>query len=305
MTDIAAPVHCHLLPLMRRHNRVHWNAAAPFANLQAHLLSMLEEWTPLPTDLCALVLEWVGEKLDACLPLPAGRAQVQVPDAWHARRGALQLRAGAAEASSQLPFRGGGFLELQGPLFDEESRDSEHMAWYVLRTVVSPTLRAQRIVYHDKKLIRAPWSAEAASSSSEDEGTCSQAKRRRVDKSIDPRWSIHQQAFAYYQVLPFGVNLLRDPSHADAIGLVSGVCLLFGSQEQLDPVGGSATYSVKEAALTRPDHLVTAYFRPPGVCEWNGGRCSRHAADRCVHVCCSAAHCAASARWRPCELHAL
>ena len=120
---------------------------------------------------------------------------------------------------------------------------------------------------------------------------------------------IHQQQFAYYQVLPFGVNLLRDPSAPTTSGLVSGVCLVYACQLAQDETEGSTLYSIEAACqtpLTGEASFVRAYFGPRGGCEWNGGRCSRHASRDCANSCCSAAHCGATSATRllPCDEHA-
>jgi hypothetical protein len=105
-----------------RQSRVHWNAATAYPDMAAHLMDMFEgtRWDSLPTDLCLLILEWVGgEKLDACLPLPAGSAQLQLPIAgWRGTPDAIQLRSRLTDTSYELPFHGGGFLSISGPLFE-------------------------------------------------------------------------------------------------------------------------------------------------------------------------------------------
>ena len=45
-----------------REQRVHWNGATAYPHLEAHLLDLLEGWTPLPTDLCSLVLSFFEPK---------------------------------------------------------------------------------------------------------------------------------------------------------------------------------------------------------------------------------------------------
>lgn len=89
------------------------------------------------------------------------------------------------------------------------------------------------------------------------------SKRRRVkDKPLDPRWIVHQQEFAYYQVLPYGVNLIRSPTTSH--DLVSGVCLIFAERKEYDAAQGTVVYSVQQAAttpLTSADHEVVVHFR--------------------------------------------
>lgn len=285
-----------------REQRVHWNAATPYPHLEAHLLDLVEEWTPLPTVLCSLVLSFLvcGSALRSCLPLPHGHALLEVSK--NNRRGSVQLREGCAAVSYELPFRGGGYLYIRGPLFKRGRRSvAEKPAWHVLRTAVDLRDRplARQIKYYSDRLIDA---------SSEERPR----KKRRIQQQQEARRIIHQQSFAYYQVLPAGcgVNLLHDPSSVDTLGLVSGVCLLYAHRREYDPVEGSALFSIEAARqtpLSGADHTVSAYFRPRGVCEWNGGRCNRHASAGCVNSCCTAAHCIASTptRWQSCNAHTL
>lgn len=287
---------------MSRQRRVHWNAATAYPNLEAHLLDVLEEWTPLPTDLCSLVVSFLGSGFRSCLPLPRGCALLEVST----KRGAVQLREGCDEASYQLTFRHGGYLHMQGPLFKRGQHGREKPSWHVLRSIVS--LRSdssvRQLKYYDHQLIQ---SAAAAATTSEDEEPEPPRKKRRLDQAA--RRIIHQQTFAYYQVLPCGVNLFRDPSDANTVGLVSGECLLYAYHRSTDPGEGSTLYSIDAAMqspLTSVDHWVMAYFRPLGVCEWNGGRCNRHASRECANSCCSAAHCVdtSAQRQRSCDEHA-
>lgn len=286
-----------------RQARVHWNAATVYRNMEDQLLDLLEECTPLPTDLCSMVLDGLGERFDMCLPLPAGCAQLRMPTVWHGGRDAIQLRTGASEATYELPFRGGGFLEMRGALF-ELDEDNSTAAWYALPSIISPNLSAPRLLYSQGRI--GPASSASASASSaalaSDEEDEPSYKRRRVDKATDPRWSIHEQSFAYYQLVPgFGVNLLRDPSRQDARDLVSGVCLVFGNLKHGSD-GRLVIHSISPGA-SYPDLLITSYFRPPGVCEWSVEQCRRHAVTSCMNGCCSADHCAAAVERAPCEQH--
>ena len=201
----------------------------------------------------------------------------------------------------QLPFRGGGYLHMEfgGRTRGVPAAQAEKSAWHVLHTVLSEALdHVQQIKYIDRHLMDAAENRLR--------------KKRRIELQQVARRDIHQQKFAYYQVLSMGcgVNLLRDPSDADTIGLVRGVCLLYAHRRSIDPVEGSALFSIeaaKQTPLSGADHTVKAYFRPRGICEWNGGRCNRHNSPECANACCSAAHCieTSSVRQIVCNYHHL
>jgi hypothetical protein len=250
------------------------------------------------------VLSFLGDKLRSCLPLPRGWALLEMPNDG----GAIQLRADPDEAWFELPFRGGGYLHLRGPLF-ERDKHAEELTWHVLRSVVSlrdhpPVLQLK---YYNNQPMELAEEAAAVASSDDDEELERPPKKRRVAQ-LAVRRIIHQQRFAYYQVLSCGVSLLRDPSAPTTAGLVSGVCLLYAHRSSHDPTEGSTVFSIKVASqtpLTDASSFVRAYFRPRGVCEWNGGRCNRHASRDCANACCSAAHCRATSAIHqlPCEEH--
>jgi hypothetical protein len=171
---------------------------------------------------------------------------------------------------------------FEGQASEDAEAGHDQLAWYVLRTLMSPTCAAKRIRYHDTAMLQSVEATAAAAAADENDEQAARKRRRYVkDKETDPRWIIHQQEFAFYQVLPFGVNLMREPGHPSATGLVSGVCLVLATRAEVDAARGSVTYSIQAAAaipLSGPRHQVMAYFRPAAVCDWAGGRCARHGA---------------------------
>jgi hypothetical protein len=207
------------------------------------------------------------------------------------RGGGIQLREGNEPSSWQLPFRGGGYLSMQGPLFRPQE---EAPCWYALQSILAlpdrPTLR--QLKYYDVNMVESASDGDDASSSDEE---CRRPRKRRRIAEQPARRLVHQQSFSYYQVISSGVNLFRNPSDPATIGLLSGVCLLYAHRRSHDRDEASTVYSIEavmQTPLTGADHQVHVFFRPRGVCEWNGGRCSRHASEECANGCCSAAHCA-------------
>jgi len=317
-----------------REKRVHWNAATGYPHLEAHLLDLLEETTPLPTDLCLLVLASLGESFDTCLPLSAGCAhlaalRVAGEDEDSSNDHAIQLREGAyatttdtdtdtTTLSFELPFRGGGYLDIRGELFyAADPYDGETVAaWYALPYLISPDQAAtQSILYSDEPsstsvqpVSESAGAAAAAASSSPAVVEQSPHKRRRMNKAVDPRWRVHEQAFAYYQLVPgFGVNLFRDPCSQDTLGMVSGVCLVYGKMKPSADGRGPAIYPISRRAtqIVDPQNIIiTSFFRGRGVCEWSAGRCNRHAVASCTNGCCCTEHCAAAVEHAVCAQHA-
>lgn len=269
----------------RREDRVHPNAATPYPNMKADLMDLMEESTPsnIPMDVCGVILDHTWPDLETCLPLPAGAVRLAEPDEWYLKRGAIEMQGGDSydEGSVQyLRFEGGGCLMMIGRLFkgmtymrsDSDNRNQDP-AWYVLRTPQPPT--DSEVVPHaidHSDPLKDLFVVQTAADINAHQGT--KKFRRRVDpedKPLDPRWLIEKQHFAYYQVLPFGINLFRSPRHGD--GLISGICLMVAKRSRYDIkevkrefAKGSTpdvTYVLKRAQkypLTGPNHSVTVYF---------------------------------------------
>jgi hypothetical protein len=102
----------------RRANRIHDNAATPYLTLVDELLDVVEDATPLPTDLIRLILGYAD--LEGYRVLPRGPIQLESIRRMPAsmQRGAMDSRGeGTTSDVRWLSFQGGGSLVLSAPLF--------------------------------------------------------------------------------------------------------------------------------------------------------------------------------------------
>ena len=260
---------------------------------------------------------------------------------------ATVTRPGCTSCSYHLRFSGGGSLALTGSLFCSKQRIRDRQVQARANTarmapnhygISDPRERSYMIPYW----FATPrlWSTESLADleasmfhEAPEPPGCElarpAAKRRKLrdsdsdseEDATTPRARslhdhVHRRAFAYYQVMPFGVHLYSHPEAGSSVGLVHGTSLVFGNLFQIRGMNDEdlgRSYDIA-CALRLPlqRDQVQAFFRPIGRCEFHSQRCTRPVNSDCINSCCDD-HCAShqisspsrrgAPQRRPCPCH--
>jgi hypothetical protein len=113
----------------RRAKRIHDNAATPYLRLEDEILDVIEDVTPLPTDLIKLVVGLAD--LEGYHVLPRGPIRLELNRAMSSSiKDCTVFRCHDAPADMRsLSFRGGGSLVHSSPLFLSYSRKRKRRQW--------------------------------------------------------------------------------------------------------------------------------------------------------------------------------